>query len=161
MNIFVLDQDPYKAASYHCDKHVCKMIVESAQILSTVLRKKGFTNDILYKATHENNRFVLWAEKSYSNFKWLLDLLDGLLLEYTTRYAKVHKTGKIYFWIKDIDISIYEHNWRTSPKTEFVLCNMPDQCKTNDIVESYRNFYINDKKEFAKWKTGNIPGWWK
>ena len=35
MNIFVLDEDPVKAAEYHCNKHVCKMILESAQMLCT------------------------------------------------------------------------------------------------------------------------------
>ena len=38
MNIFVLHQDPDIAAQYHCDKHVNKMIVESAQMLSTAIR---------------------------------------------------------------------------------------------------------------------------
>ena len=38
MNIFVLDKDPVKAAQYQCDKHVVKMIVESAQMLSTAHR---------------------------------------------------------------------------------------------------------------------------
>ena len=36
MNIFVLDEDPIKAAAYHCNKHVVKMIIECAQMLSTV-----------------------------------------------------------------------------------------------------------------------------
>ena len=35
MNIFVLDQNPYAAAQYHCDKHVVKMILEYGQMLST------------------------------------------------------------------------------------------------------------------------------
>ena len=35
MNIFILDQIPKKAAEYHCDKHVVKMILESAQMKST------------------------------------------------------------------------------------------------------------------------------
>ena len=38
MNRFVLDQDPLKAAAYHCDKHVVKMILEEAQMLSTAHR---------------------------------------------------------------------------------------------------------------------------
>ena len=38
MNIFVLDKDPHIAAQMHCDKHVPKMIVESAQMLSTAHR---------------------------------------------------------------------------------------------------------------------------
>lgn len=38
MNIFVLDRDPRVAAAFHCDKHVVKMIVEYAQLLSTAHR---------------------------------------------------------------------------------------------------------------------------
>ena len=38
MNIFVLDNDPDTAARMMCDKHVVKMIVESAQMLSTAHR---------------------------------------------------------------------------------------------------------------------------
>ena len=38
MNIFYLDPRPDTAAEMHCDKHVVKMIVESAQMLSTVHR---------------------------------------------------------------------------------------------------------------------------
>ena len=35
MNIFYLDHDPVKAASYFYDKHKVKMILESAQMLCT------------------------------------------------------------------------------------------------------------------------------
>lgn len=38
MNIFFLDQDPRQAAIYMVDKHVVKMIVETAQLLSTAHR---------------------------------------------------------------------------------------------------------------------------
>ena len=38
MNIFVLDKNPIRAAQLQCDKHVVKMIVESAQMLSTAHR---------------------------------------------------------------------------------------------------------------------------
>ena len=38
MNIFYLDKDPVKAAEYSCDKHVVKMILESAQMLCTAHR---------------------------------------------------------------------------------------------------------------------------
>ena len=38
MNIFFIDRDPVLAARYHCDKHVPKMIVEYAQLMSTAHR---------------------------------------------------------------------------------------------------------------------------
>ena len=41
MNIFILDSNHEKCAQYHCDKHVPKMILETAQIMSTVMHKKN------------------------------------------------------------------------------------------------------------------------
>lgn len=38
MNIFYLDKNPVMAAQYHCDQHVVKMILETAQMLSTAHR---------------------------------------------------------------------------------------------------------------------------
>jgi len=37
---------------------------------------------------------------------------------------------------------------------------MPEQYKTNSVVESYRNYYIGDKSGFAMWKNRNKPNWW-
>ena len=38
MNLFILHNDPVIAAQMQCDKHVVKMIIESAQMLSTAHR---------------------------------------------------------------------------------------------------------------------------
>jgi len=38
MNVFYLDRNPITAAQMHCDKHVVKMILEYAQLLSTAHR---------------------------------------------------------------------------------------------------------------------------
>ena len=38
MNIFYLDKDPKRCAEMHCDKHVVKMSLEYAQLLSTAHR---------------------------------------------------------------------------------------------------------------------------
>ena len=38
MNIFILDQDPIAAAVQQCDKHIVKMVLESAQMMSTAHR---------------------------------------------------------------------------------------------------------------------------
>ena len=39
MNIFYLDTRPKEAAMMHCDKHCVKMILETAQLLSTAHRE--------------------------------------------------------------------------------------------------------------------------
>ena len=46
MNIFVLDRNPTIAAQMACDKHVVKMILETAQMLCTVARNNGFESTI-------------------------------------------------------------------------------------------------------------------
>jgi len=43
MNIFFLDFDVKKCAEYHCDKHVVKMILETAQLLCSAHHVTGGT----------------------------------------------------------------------------------------------------------------------
>ena len=56
MNIFCLDEDPIKAVQMMCDKHIVKMILESAQLMSTAHRELDGdnANENLYKSTHKN-----------------------------------------------------------------------------------------------------------
>ena len=49
MNIFHLDKNPIKCALYHCDKHVVKMILETAQMLSTAYQRHCGIDEQLYK----------------------------------------------------------------------------------------------------------------
>jgi len=102
MNIFFLDRSPIKAAKYLCDKHVCKMIIETTQILSTVIRlhaeERGITlfgSEDLYQITHRNHPCIKWARKSVHNFNWLVTHGLGICSEYRTRYNKTHKCEKI------------------------------------------------------------------
>ena len=39
MNIFFLDKTPELSAKMLCDKHIPKMLLESAQMLSTAVRR--------------------------------------------------------------------------------------------------------------------------
>jgi len=84
MNIFILDADIKKCAEYHCDQHVIKMILESVQILCTVLYKKGISSP--YRPTHQKHPCVLWVEHSYDNFIWLKNLAVTLNQEYRYRF---------------------------------------------------------------------------
>lgn len=116
MNIFCLDIDPKICAEYHCDRHVMKMIVEYAQLLSTAHRildgkevtallgskKKIFrilpNADMeanLYKATHRNHPSAVWVRESSANYLWLYELFTNLCDVYSYRYnLKVHKTDR-------------------------------------------------------------------
>ena len=50
MNIFFLDKDPKIAAQMQCDKHVVKMILETAQMLSTAARAQGHDIGTQYRS---------------------------------------------------------------------------------------------------------------
>jgi hypothetical protein len=155
MNIFVLDQDPVKAAQYHCDKHLVKMILESCQLLSTAVN--FHSNNLMegtYKTTHINHPSTIWTRQTRGNFDWLVQMTEELFIEYTRRYGKHHKSYPIFKRCKDCREVIPE-----GELTPFALA-MPDEYKNQDAVVAYRTYYLNDKKDFAKWKMGNIPHWW-
>ena len=153
MNIFHLDKDPRICAEYHCDKHVVKMILETAQMLSTAYRKKFGDNDDLYKTAYPKHPMTIWVGDSGDNFFWSVQLLDQPLYQYTVRYKKVHKTIKI----SNLLHSKHKlwHTWKTK-FTRPPLC-MPDEYKSDDYIQSYRNYYIGDKKRFARYTSVDTP----
>ena len=154
MNIFVLDKSPQQSAKWHCDRHVVKMILESAQLLCSVYHLKHSIDDIPYKLTHKNHPCSIWARESKQNFQWLLDLSYALCREYTMRYGKIHKTQNVIIWC-DIhkDQLIFDKN----DMTPFPLA-MPDTYKVDDPIQSYRNYYIHGKAHLHQWKQ-NKPDW--
>ena len=60
MNIFILDEDPTIAAQMQCDKHVVKMIVESAQMLSTAHRM--LDGKLIMKPSKSGKRMVKYYD---------------------------------------------------------------------------------------------------
>lgn len=154
MNIFVLHRDPVVAAQMQCDKHVVKMPTESTQLLSNVFHLNNLRGP--YKATHIKHPCTLWAAQSSANFQWLSTLALSLCQEYTKRYHRHHKCEKIIQSMME-DFSLL--SFPQESLTPFALC-MPEEFRSSDPVESYRNFYIYDKSRFAKWKDGNVPEWY-
>jgi hypothetical protein len=37
---------------------------------------------------------------------------------------------------------------------------MSNAVKVDDVVQSYRNYYMGAKKDFAKWTKRDKPYWW-
>lgn len=153
MNIFILDTDLSKCARYHCDQHVNKMILESVQILCTVLNERGFHTP--YKSTHRKHPCVKWVDCSYDNFLWLAELADALNYEYRYRYDKDRDHASIRVLGDILDLR-YEANGLT----EFAQA-MPDEYKVpGDAVSAYRAFYLGEKHRFARWTRRPEPEWW-
>ncbi|MBS3740916.1 MAG: hypothetical protein KGY75_06985 [Candidatus Cloacimonetes bacterium] len=154
MNIFVLDKNINKCAQYHCDQHVVKMILESAQILCTALSLRGYETP--YKPTHEKHPCVLWAKMSYSNFKWLSRLAYALNSEYRYRYS-----SKVDHKSISVVNEIQEYEYKDRGLTEFVQA-MPEEYRVKEnAVKAYRNFYNYDKSRFAVWSKRHEPDWFK
>lgn len=176
MNIFYLDKDPEIAAQFHCDKHVVKMILESAQLLSTAHRvldgvlvggksKTGRNvkrwslqnefDSVYYSASHVNHPSAVWVRTSPYHYNWLHNLFGHLLTEYTFRYGKIHKCEGL---LKPLQR--FPSNQSYAPFEEPPQC-MPDDSKNIlSSVIAYRNYYRNHKARFAKWSVRPTPSWW-
>ena len=89
MNIFAVSPDPLICAKYLDDRRLVKMVLETAQILSTARIVKG--KSAPYKKTHEKHQAVLWAIKKYKHRVWLAYLLREYYMEYRMRFRKEHK----------------------------------------------------------------------
>ena len=174
MNIFYLHKDPKTCAEMHCDKHVCKMIIEYAQLMSTAHRVidgvsyEGRTANnrriarwlhplenhekVLYKASHINHPSNIWVRESQNHYNWLYEMWTHLCDEYTHRYDKIHMTdsklrGILENPTKQIEVKTIDDPYLT----------MPNYVKQPKVVEAYKNYYINYKKDFAKWTKRPTP----
>ena len=156
MNIFLLDKDPKIAAQYHCDKHVVKMILEAAQMLCSAYQRHFGEDKELYKIAFPKHPMTVWVGDSLTNYLWLLNLLNNLLIEYNHRYKKVHQTKKIHLKLLDKIDNITQ--MKDKGFTDPPLC-MPDEYKTDNFVISYRKYYIGEKKKFAKYTNREEPSW--
>lgn len=159
MNIFKVDNDPVIAAQSLCNSHVIKMLLETAQLLSTahrVLDKD--VPEVMYKSTHQNHPSAIWCRESIENYNWLYRHFVGLCDEYTYRYKKVHKTDtKLRDVLKNAPKNIPQ-----IPMTKFRLAmsNNPECIVVGDDVQSYRNYYKTKKDKFSmKWTIRDVPEW--
>ena len=181
MNMFYLHPDPVIAARMQCDKHVVKMIVESAQMLSTSHRmldgelimapsKSGLRmvkyykldderEDTLYKAVHHNHPCTVWTRESIDNYMWHYNHFVALCDEYTYRYNKVHKTDEL---LRDI-LKTPPKNLIKKSMTSVALAmkKNPECIFPEDPVKSYRAYYKSKVNNFKMvWTKRPQPEWW-
>ena len=162
MNIFVLHEDPVKAAQDQCDKHVVKMVLESAQMLSTahrILDGDNVIHESLYKIAHKGHPCTKWVMESVANYQWLYDHFIGLCDEYTYRYGKTHLCDT-----KFRDILLFSpNNIPIEERTPFALAMsaFPQFMDYNDPVTSYRRYYGTKADNFnLLWTKREIPDWY-
>lgn len=154
MNIFALDIDPEQAAAWHCDAHVVKMTLETAQIISTVNRLSGKTEGV-YRSTHINHPCTKWTLESTENYRWLWRLGMNLCVEYFGRYDKVHKSRSVFELTKTPPVIVPR-----GKLTKFPQC-MPEKYHQPNPIWAYRNYYKFEKNKgkLGTWRR-NKPWWW-
>jgi len=151
VNIFYLAHDPVSCAKLHCDKHVVKMILEYAQLMSTAHDEAGTWAAPMYKPTHRNHPCAKWVRESENNYTWLYCLFIALCDEYTHRYGKVHKTDiKLRDLLRSPPPGSGEYF--TQPPQA-----MPDECRRECSVEAYRAYYREHKTDIATYKGRPVP----
>jgi len=184
VNIFYVDHDPVQAAEWMVDKHVVKMILESAQLLSTAHRvldgvkqerqrlipgtleqpkyRKHTSwvlpdarDNVLYAGTHINHPSAVWCRTSIQNYDWLVDHMYALMREYTHRYGKTHKCyGEISYMLQSPPKNLKDWDWTPMPS-----CMAEEYIISDDPLTNYRNYYIMGKSNLHKWTNRQPPEW--
>lgn len=159
MNIFYLNHDQKICAQDHCDKHVVKMILETAQMLSAVHDRHNSWTASMYKPTHTGHPCTRWAGDSILHYEWLHKLGMELCYEYTNRYGKVHKTEAVLEALRKPPAELYDlypAEWQDLPKC------MPEEFKRETSLESYKIYYRQKQHtiDMKWWKNfNNAPQW--
>ena len=173
MNIFALSFDPMKAAHALCDKHIPKMVLETAQLLCGAFPE----GTAPYKRTHYNHPCAKWVRESPFNYAWLVQHGLELAREYERRFGREHASVGAIVYCQDFaakevfakdtrtaDFAMTEaslHNVRWRGFTEPFAQAMPEQYRHHNPVTAYRAYYIGEKARFAKWERGRKPPpWW-
>ena len=150
MNIFYLHKDPREAARLQYNKHVVKMILESAQMLCTAHHcygNKWQKENVPYKQAHLNHPSTIWARRSKATYMWLYKHMMGLGYEYWLRYGKQHLSiSKCNMFLSKPPVHIQGEEFVQPPQA------MPDEYKDKCSIQAYWNYYIGDKKQIANLK---------
>ena len=164
VNFFYLDKDPKKCAKYYCNKHILKIPIEIAQILSKIhyeLKSKIDYSKIYKNSTVVKNTIgpYCWIKESLDNYMWANKLGLELINEYKFRYNKTeHKTECILQYLYD-----NPPNLPKISETKFKGTNKYDmfQYISNDPIICARYNYAEMKCINDKWNKDGPPDWFK
>ena len=139
------------------------MPLETAQMLITARVIKGDLPNSTKYNTHRmrNHPCAKWVREDREGFLYAESLLMELCDEYYYRWGrhkgKEHATGIFYKSLPPADMSkMFPHRRRQKP----VPLAVGDYPKFSCPIETYRHYYREDKKDFAKWTDRPIPTWY-
>jgi hypothetical protein len=154
MNIFALDPSPATSAMMHCDQHLNKMILESAQMLSVAATqyckpwRKPFTiHDPVYKPTHVNHPCNVWLRQNPDNVLWLTILCQNLNHIRESFGADPHKSMQVIKFCFD-EIST-QYTFVSSRPKEFIFVGSPEiSIKPGSVHDKYKAYY---RQKYLEW----------
>jgi len=154
MNIFYLHECPDISARLQYNKHVVKMILESAQMLCTAHHHFGHGDNVPYKIAHYNHPSTIWVRTDGLNYMWLYNHMMALGREYTKRYGREHLTiTKCKDLLAKVPAGIPIKKFTQPPQA------MPDEYKVeSDSIRAYRNYYVGDKSSICNIKKEKLYG---
>jgi hypothetical protein len=140
MNCFYSNSDPHLAAEALCKVLARKMIVESAQLLSTAHHVLDGQSPA-YRPTHVNHPVAVWVRESAGNYCWLHRHMCHLGDLYAADSGRTHKT------ISDhaATLSALPRSIRAVGMTEPPQC-MPEKFRQSSATQAYQQ-YLADKYE--------------
>lgn len=154
MNIFVISKDTLECAKALDDIRLNKMIIETAQLLSTAMRFHGYAGYDIYKSTHINHPCAVWVRESSENYSWTLLYMSDLVEERMNRTGKNHKSYQIFNTLCS-GIKLMPQG----PMTPFVNCSAH---KNIGVFDAYKLTLIekwaNDKR-IPSWGCTGKPSW--
>lgn len=157
MNIFVLDKDPLIAAKIQieCAGHFSyKLILESAQMLSTAMRVCGYSGEDIYKIAHINHPCSIWVRQNKSNALWLFEMALEMCRLYTEKSGKIYASQAVIERCIDL-IDLLPDGSLTTPALavnsskygiEAQKIYAQDLDSWDGAVKVYRYFYFQSKK---------------
>jgi len=151
MNLFVLDNDPVKAAQMMCNRHVVKMILETRDLLLLATLR---LSHIEVTHRYKNHPITKWLIASYKNYIWAYRHGEALCDEYTYRYSKVHMFDS-FFRMSEL---VQPESFSQIERTPFVQCMLPEYFD-EDPVQAYRNYYMGAKTHLLKYTRRAPPEW--
>ncbi len=164
VNIFYLNKNPLLAAHALCDKHVVKMPLEYAQLLSTFVHWRYgpcvHESAGLYKPCYVNHPCNIWLRETIYAVDWLIVHAVGACNEYAYRYERQHASRLIISRAMLLILGPGFHSIDSS-----LLCNQPPQCMPDDCrvhgdaVTAYRKYYLTHKKHILHYTKREKPDW--
>lgn len=161
MNLFILDRIPEIAATYYCDRHVVKIILEAVEMMGYAYDQGKYPPLpwLKHKNPHFNHPMSQWVRDSRQNFDWALRHSIALCDEFAFRYGKEHSYRRHITWVT-FNIPLLSDTGLTDWPRCFGQWK-EDIELSDDAVYDYRRYYMLAKRSFATWKKRPMPEWFR